>query len=85
MKNGEMGRAHRFTDARRNIYICTWKAIMPNGFAAADHPYGFVPFLITVFHLKSPPPYHETSCISLFMYEKWFKAARESSSGRKYE
>lgn len=39
----------------------------------------FVPFLITVFHLKSLPSYHETSCISLFMYEKWFKAARESS------
>lgn len=42
-------------------------------YAAADHP-----FLITVFHLDSLPPYHETSCISLFMYEKWFKAARES-------
>lgn len=38
-----------------------------------------LPFLITVFHLKSLPPYHETSCISLFMYEKWFKAAREST------
>ena len=41
-------------------------------------------FLITVFHLKNRRtwPYRGTSCISLFMYEKCFKAARESTGAK---